>query len=84
MDNHTAERIALFRFGVIAPLVDRHLSRGERERIIDQIVSSTWQIPGSRHTSALQQRKSSRTTGISIHDGQAAVRSPARLMWNPK
>lgn len=51
MDNHTAERIALFRFGVIAPLVDRHLSRGEREGIIDQIVSSTWQIPGSRRTS---------------------------------
>lgn len=51
MDKQTAERIALFRFGVIAPLVDRHLSRGDRERIIDQIVSSTWQIPGSRRTS---------------------------------
>lgn len=46
-----AERIALFRFGVITPLIDRHLSRGERERIINQIVEGTWQIPGSSRTS---------------------------------
>lgn len=51
MDKQTAERVALFRFGVIAPLVDRHLSRGERERILDQVVASTWQIPGSSRTS---------------------------------
>ena len=48
MDRETAERVALFRFGVIAPLVDRHLSRGERQRIIEQIVGGSWQIPGSR------------------------------------
>ena len=41
MNKELAERVALFRFGVIAPLVDRHLSRGERERIVDQIVSAT-------------------------------------------
>lgn len=51
MNKDLAERIALFRFGVIAPLVDRHLSRGERERIITQIVSATWQVPGSPRSS---------------------------------
>jgi putative transposase len=51
MNKELSERIALFRFGVIAPLVDRHLSRGERERVIDQIVSGPWQIPGSQRTS---------------------------------
>ena len=51
MNKELAERIALFRFGVIAPLVDRHLSRGERERVITQIISATWQIPGSPRSS---------------------------------
>ena len=51
MDNGQTERIALFRFGVISPLIDRHLSRGERERIISGIVGGTWQIPGSPRTS---------------------------------
>jgi transposase InsO family protein len=51
MDKELAQRIALFRFGVIAPLVDRHLSRGERERILGEIAESTWQIPGSTRTS---------------------------------
>jgi len=51
MDNELAERTALFRFGVISPLIDRHLSRGERERIISGIVGGTWQIPGSSRTS---------------------------------
>jgi len=45
------ERIALFRFGVITPLIDRHLSRGEREAILNQIVEATWQIPGTSRTS---------------------------------
>ena len=51
MDTELAERIALFRFGVIAPLVDRHLSRGERGRMMNEIVAATWQIPGSQRTS---------------------------------
>jgi len=51
MDKELAERIALFRFGVISPLIDRHLSRGEREGIINQITSGSWQIPGSPRTS---------------------------------
>jgi putative transposase len=51
MDQTLAERIALFRFGVITPLIDRHLSRGERERILAEIVAGSWQIPGSSRTS---------------------------------
>lgn len=51
MEKELAERIALFRFGVISPLIDRHLSRGERQRIVDHLVSGTWQIPGSQRTS---------------------------------
>ena len=51
MDEETREKIALFRFGVIAPLVDRHLDRGERERNLEQITGSRWQIPGSSRTS---------------------------------
>ena len=50
MDQELSERIALFRFGVISRLIDRHLSRGERERIITEIVEGTWQIPGSPRT----------------------------------
>ena len=50
MEKELAERIALFRFGVIAPLVDRHLSRGERERILGEITGGVWQIPGSSRT----------------------------------
>ena len=50
MDTERREQIALFRFGVIAPLVGRHLDRGERESILEQITSSRWQIPGSTRT----------------------------------
>jgi len=50
MDKERAERIALFRFGVIAPLVDRRLSRGEQEQILEEITRGTWQIPGSTRT----------------------------------
>ena len=50
MEKELAQRIALFRFGVIAPLVDRHLSRGERERMVSEITAAVWQIPGSNRT----------------------------------
>ena len=50
MEKELAQRIALFRFGVIAPLVDRHLSRGERERMLTEITGGVWQIPGSSRT----------------------------------
>ena len=51
MDGEQQERIALFRFGIISRLIDRHLSRGEREKIISEIMEATWQIPGSSRTS---------------------------------
>jgi transposase InsO family protein len=50
MDEDLREKIALFRFGVIAPLVGRHLDPGERESILKQITGSRWQIPGSPRT----------------------------------
>ena len=50
MEEELREKIALFRFGVIAPLVGRYLDRGEQERILEQITSSRWQIPGSSRT----------------------------------
>ncbi len=50
MEKELAERIALFRFGVIAPLVDRRLSRGEQQRVLEEITTGTWEIPGSTRT----------------------------------
>jgi hypothetical protein len=50
MEEELREKIALFRFGVIAPLVGRHLDRGGRQRILRQIVTSRWLIPGSSRT----------------------------------
>ena len=50
MDKQLHEEIALFRFGVIAPLVGRRLSRGEREEILQGITSATWQIPATSRT----------------------------------
>jgi len=50
MDTDRREQIALFRFGVIAPLVGRYLDQGEKERILEQITSSRWQIPSSPRT----------------------------------
>lgn len=51
MDNQTAEQVALFRFGVIAPLVDRHLPWGQRQRLVEEIVHAQHKIPGSSRTS---------------------------------
>ena len=52
MDKEMAERIAVFRFGLISSLVShKGLSRGEQELRIGQITSRTWQIPGSPRSS---------------------------------
>jgi len=52
MDKEMAERIAVFRFGLISSLVShKGLSRGEQELRISQITSRTWQIPGSPRSS---------------------------------
>jgi len=42
------EKIALFRFGLISPLMSRtNVSRGERERMVREITKTEWEIPGS-------------------------------------
>lgn len=48
MDKEQREKIALFRFGVISDLVARKaLSWGEREEMIQRLVSKRWEIPGT-------------------------------------
>lgn len=49
MDREKQEKIAVFRFGVIFPLVERDLHEywGEKERIIRELVSKEWEIPYS-------------------------------------
>ena len=48
MDEELRDRIALFRYGVISPLVSRTLAPGEKERILAQIGEQEWEIPGTR------------------------------------
>jgi len=52
MDREKQEKIAVFRFGVIFPLVERDLHEywGEKERILRELVSKEWQIPFSDRT----------------------------------
>lgn len=49
MNREKQEKIAVFRFGVIFPLVERDLHEywGEKERIIRELVSKEWEIPYS-------------------------------------
>ena len=48
MDEEAKRRIAEFRFGVIADLVGRkRLSRGEKERLLEEKSGSQWEIPSS-------------------------------------
>jgi putative transposase len=46
-----AEKIALFRFGVVAPLVLESLPRGELTRRAEEIAGRHYEIPGSQRTS---------------------------------
>lgn len=47
-DREHREKVALFRFGLISPLVSRsNVSRGERERMVRGITEKEWEIPGS-------------------------------------
>ena len=46
MDEKLREKIALFRFAVINPLVSqRHLGRGQKETLITEITEKQWKIP---------------------------------------
>jgi putative transposase len=48
MQNSKAEKLALFRYGLIAPLVIEPLPRGELTRRAAEIASRTYDIPDSR------------------------------------
>jgi len=51
VDKDQKQKIALFRFGVIAELVGRKdLRRGERENKIRELAGREWEIPGSGRT----------------------------------
>jgi putative transposase len=48
MEREKKERIALFRFGIIAPLISiKKTEKGERERRIREITQTEWDIPFS-------------------------------------
>ena len=48
MDSIKKERIALFRYGIIFPLLDERLQWGEKSQIIDEICAAEHDIPYSR------------------------------------
>jgi transposase InsO family protein len=52
LDNEKKEKIAVFRFGVIFPLIEKDLHEywGEKERILRELVSKEWEIPFSKRT----------------------------------
>lgn len=52
MDREKQEKIAVFRFGVIFPLVEKDLHEywGAKERILKELVSKEWEIPYSKRT----------------------------------
>jgi putative transposase len=50
MDETLREQIALFRYGVIAELINRPLAVREKEKLVGAIVASTWEMPGSART----------------------------------
>jgi len=50
MDEEVKQQIARFRFGVIADLVGRKLTRGEKQRILREKSQAEWDIPHSTRT----------------------------------
>ena len=52
MNQEQKEKVAIFRFGVIFPLVEKNLHEywGEKERIIRELVGKEWEIPFSTRT----------------------------------
>jgi hypothetical protein len=50
MEQEQREKIAIFRFGVIFPLVERDLREhwGEKERIVRELAGKEWEIPFSQ------------------------------------
>lgn len=50
MDEDLREKIALFRYGVIAELVGRLPARREKEQMLCAIAAKEWAVPGSQRT----------------------------------
>jgi transposase InsO family protein len=50
MDEQQKKAIAVFRFGVISDFVSRDLTRGEKQRLLEQKCAQSWQIPYSTRT----------------------------------
>lgn len=52
MEQEQREKIAIFRFGVIFPLVERDLREhwGEKERIVRELAGKEWEMPFSNRT----------------------------------
>ena len=52
MDREKQEKIAVFRFGVIFPLVEKDLHEywGEKQRILRELIGKEWEIPFSNRT----------------------------------
>jgi putative transposase len=50
MDEDLREKIALFRYGVIAELVGRTPAPREKEKLLCAIAAKEWTVPGSRRT----------------------------------
>jgi hypothetical protein len=51
MDKEQRERIALFRFSLIAEFVNRKdMAWGERQQLLKRITDKEWEIPGSGKT----------------------------------
>ncbi len=45
------QKVALFRFGIISPLISRtNVSRGERERMVREVTAKEWEIPDGERT----------------------------------
>ena len=50
MTTEKQEKIALFRYGIIFPLLDERLERGEKEKLLEGITTRSYEIPFSTRT----------------------------------
>jgi hypothetical protein len=88
--NPKAEKLALFRYGLIAPLVIEALPRGELTRRAEEIASRQYAIPDSRRRdlsvdTLLEWAKRYRHGGLEAlalnHARTAASRAPSPRNW---
>lgn len=50
MDEELREKVALFRYGIIAELIGRVLAPREKEKLLCAVADKEWCVPGSRRT----------------------------------